>query len=309
MPRAITTALKNHKAQRVTTTCRCWRIRRLSGDNEGMTEHDRSLDIDTGLGEGVLTYLPIPSGIPSNYQQSAELSPANMDIEMAFGGSVEDQFRAGLYDFAEVWTFEVNWADLSQGILRLAYGRLGEVSLGAASVRCELRGLAQLLSAEIGDIYMSECPATLGDARCKIDTAPFTFAGAVASVAGNRQFVISGAAAGKAGDYYNYGRITFASGLNAGQTKDVEDYNSLTDAVTLIEPMPFAVAPGDTFTIVRGCDRRWATCKGFVSVALQGGGTTEGAGLGNRKNFRGHPGLPGPDAVFNVPANSQWTSG
>ena len=315
MPRAISTALKNHKAQRVTTTCRCWRIRRTDGANEGWTEHDRELSINTGEGEGTLAYRPMPSGTPSNYQQGAELSPANLDLEMAFGGSIEDQFRAGLYDYAEVWTFEVNWADLSQGILRLAYGRLGEVSLAVASVRCELRGLAQLLSAQIGEIYMSECPATIGDARCKLDLAPLTHAGVVSYVwtgaTGRRTFRFTGAAAGKANNYYTAGNMTWSTGANAGLTMAIEYSRNVAgvDSIVLLDPMPYAIALGDTFTAHRGCDRRWATCKGMVSLALQGGGTTEGAGLGNRKNFRGAPGLPGPDAVFNVPANSQWTSG
>lgn len=308
MSRAISTNLKNHKAQRVTTLCKCWRILRADGVNEAWTEHDRTLSINTGVGEGALSYLPIPSGIPSNYRQGADLSPANMDIEMAYGGDAEDQVRSGLYDWAQIWTFEVNWADLTQGILKLAYGRIGAVSLGHASSRCEVRGLAQLLSTQIGDCYLSECPATLGDAKCKIDLTAFTHAGVVNVVTSRRQFTISGAAAIATDNYYNYGLITFSTGLNAGRTVQVERYYASTVTV-LLEPLPYLPANGDAFTATRGCDRRLATCQGFVSVALQGSGTTEGSGLGNRKNFRGHPGLPGPDKIFNVPANTKWTSG
>jgi len=315
MPRAISTALKNHKALRVTTLCKCWRILRADDVNEAWTEHDRELDIDTGEGEGTLTYLPIPSGTPSNFQQGTDLAAANMDLEMAFGGTQEDQIRAGLYDFAEVWTFEVNWADLTMGILKLAYGRLGEVSLGSAAARCELRGLAQLLSTQIGEIYTSECPASIGDDRCKIALAPVTHAGTVSYIysgASNRRtFRFTGAGAGLGNNYYTNGNLTWATGLNAGLTKAIEYSRDVAgvDSIVLLDPMPFAIAIGDTFTAHRGCDRRWATCKGMVSLALTGGGTTEGAGLGNRKNFRGAPGLPGPDAIYNIPSNAQWTSG
>jgi hypothetical protein len=50
--------------------------------------------------------------------------------------------------------------------------------------------------------------------------------------------------------------------------------------IELWEPMPKDVAPGDTFTLQPGCDRRWETCVGYS----------------NTVNFRGHgrwmPGIP-----------------
>ena len=59
---------------------------------EGFT----TFDYLTAEAAGAGPFRPMPSGTPSNYQQGAELSPANLDLEMAFGGSIEDQFRAGL---------------------------------------------------------------------------------------------------------------------------------------------------------------------------------------------------------------------
>jgi len=302
MPRSISTALKNHKAQDLTTVCKCWKIRRADGAVEGWTEHDVAIPYD-----GV-SYQPLPAGTPSNYGQRADLSAANLDIEMAYGAGTESLLRGGAYDYAEVWTFEINWADPGQGILKLAYGRLGEVDIGDDQARGEVRGLAQLLATLIGDVYTPECRASLGDSECKIDLSPFTHSGSVDTAASSRVFTISGAAAGKAAGYYAYGQITFTSGANSGLSMQVESYAAV-ETVSLIEPLPFAVAGGDTFTIRRGCDRRLETCRAFVSAALQGGGSTEGAGLGNRKNFRGCPGLPGLDMAFNVPANQNWTSG
>ena len=52
--------------------------------------------------------------------------------------------------------------------------------------------------------------------------------------------------------------------------------------VTLWEPLPFDLAASDTFSIVAGCDKRWATCKDKFS---------------NGNNFRGFPHIPGPNAV------------
>jgi uncharacterized phage protein (TIGR02218 family) len=301
MPRAISTSLKNHKAQPVTTTCKCWKLRRADGTVEGWTEHDVPIPYD-----GV-TYQPLPAGTPSNYEQRAGLAAANLEIEMAYGAGTEALLRAGVYDYAEVWTFEINWADTSMGILKLAYGRMGEVVIVDHKARCEVRGLAQLLATMIGDVYTPECRKSLGDALCKIDLSGYTHAGTVSTITSDRIFTIAGAASGKATGYYNYGKITFSSGPNAGLSMQVESQTG--DALTLIEPMPFTVAAADAFTLIAGCDRRLETCWTFVNAALQGGGTSEGSGLGNRKNFGGYPGLPGMAATMNIPANQQWTSG
>lgn len=313
MSRTISAALKAHKALPATTTCRCWRIKRQDGTNEAWTEHDAALSINTGMGEGTLSYLPIPGGTPSGYAQRSDLSAGNLDIEMAYGPdatSDESLLRGGAYDYAEVWTFECNWANLAQGILKLAYGRLGQVSLDDDKASIECRGLAQLLASLIGDVYLPECRATFGDSLCKIDITPFTHTGTINVVTDNRRFTLSGGAAGQADQYYSYGVITFITGENAGLSMQVESYYTITfGQITLIEPMPFDVASGDQISITAGCNRTWQKCKTFVSDALQGGGTTEGSGLGNRKNFRGYPGLPGLDEAANVPSNSMWTSG
>ena len=42
--------------------------------------------------------------------------------------------------------------------------------------------------------------------------AGYTQTGTVGAVTDRRQFTIAGAAAGQAGDYYNYGKIAFSSG-------------------------------------------------------------------------------------------------
>jgi uncharacterized phage protein (TIGR02218 family) len=288
MPRTISTAMQTHLESEVTTLALCWKILRRDGVVKAYTDHDVAITYS-----GV-TYTPLESGAPSNYRQGSSLAPANMDLNMSFASATgtDAELRAGLYDYAEIWTFLINWADQTMGIVKLAYGRLGQVEIRDNQAVIEVRSLTQLLAVPIGRIYTPECDATLGDARCKIDMTPFTKDGTIGTVTSNKIFVIAGDAAGQIDDYYSYGKIVFTSGLNDGITMAVEDYVASTNLLTLYEPMPYTVSPGDGFTLYAGCDRRFATCKARFS---------------NKDNFRGFPRIPGMDKALTVPANQQWT--
>ena len=286
--RTISANLQTHLASEVTTLAMIWKIKRQDLVVKAYTDHDAEITYD-----GV-TYTPLESGAPSNYRQGSGLAPANMEIDMSFASATgtDAELRAGLYDYAEVWTAYINWADTSMGIVKLAYGRLGEVEIRDNQAKIELRSLTQLLSTQIGRIYTPECDATLGDSRCGVVMTTFTKTATIGTVTSNRQFLVTGAAAGQADQYFNYGKITFSSGLNNGISMQIEDYSNPTNLVTLLEAMPYTVAAGDTATLYAGCDRRFETCKTRFS---------------NKDNFRGFPHIPGMDKALTVPNNQKWT--
>lgn len=288
MPRTIPSALATHLASEVTTLALCWRILRRDGQNKCFTDHDREIVY------GGLTYVPVEAGSPSEWRQGVDLSAHALEIALAFAAdsAVDAELRAGLYDYAEVWTFLINWADTSQGIVKLAHGRLGEVEIRDNAARIEFRSLAQQLSGMVGRIYTPECDANLGDARCGVAIASYTHAGTVGTAASRKVFVVSGSAAGKTNDYYAYGKCTFTSGACNGLVMQVESYVAATNTVTLLEPMPYAFAAGDSVSLVAGCDRRWATCKSRFA---------------NQVNFRGFPHIPGMDKALYIPGNVKWT--
>src|SRR5262249_56713500 len=97
----------------------------------------------------------------------------NLEVEgmLSSGFITEADIMAGKYDFAEIEIFMVNYADLTQGALKLRRGWLGEVSISRQHFVAEVRGLAQRLSQTIGDLFSPSCRATLGDARCGVNLA------------------------------------------------------------------------------------------------------------------------------------------
>lgn len=169
MPKSVSASLEAHLAQEVTTLATCWRITRRDGVEFFFTDHDKDIEFEGATYSASLGYNR------TAVQNASDFSADNLDVTGVLDDSsiTEQELRAGAYDYAEVRLFLVNWADLSQGALRVRRGTLGEVILTPQGVfTTELRGLAQALSQQIGELYSPLCRADLGDARCKVPVDP-----------------------------------------------------------------------------------------------------------------------------------------
>ena len=173
--------LAAHIAGESVTLATLWRVVRRDGQVYTFTDHDR--DIVYG-GETYAAAL--------GYQRAAIASGADLAVDetellgMLNSASIDAvELRAGLWDHAEVRIFAVNYADLTQGELKLRRGRLGEVvAQDDGTFRAELRGLAQPLQSQIGGFYQPECRADLGDSRCRLPIAPAMRANSTAYAVG-----------------------------------------------------------------------------------------------------------------------------
>ena len=169
MPKSISAAMQNHLNQEVTSLATCWRVTRTDGREFFFTDHDVDITFDGN------TYLAETGYRRTSIQNDATLAVDNLDIEGIFDSDqiTEEDLRAGLFDYARIRVFIVNWADISDGDIKMRSGRLGEVILTEQGVfRSELRGLSQALSQTIGEVYQPECRADLGDNRCKVPIQP-----------------------------------------------------------------------------------------------------------------------------------------
>ena len=168
--RVISPQLEAHFGGGLTTLATCWRLTRQDGAELGFTDLDRTLMIDT------LEYDSIAGFTPTTVESKSNMSVDNLDLEgQTFPSKItESDLLAGMYDYAEVEIFLVNYEDLSQGKLVVKRGRLGEVTLNAQMFHAEVRGLTQHLSQTIGEVYSPSCRAVLGDSRCKVNLASVT---------------------------------------------------------------------------------------------------------------------------------------
>lgn len=177
--KTIGAGLQTHLESETTTLATCWKITRRDATVLGFTDHDAPLVIS-----GV-TYAASTGYSASDVSNSADLNVDELELSgiLESPSITEDDLRAGLWDFAEVRIFMVNWANLAQGEIKLRKGTLGEVRLTErGQFQAELRGMMQAYSRSIGRIDSPSCNADLGDARCGIDLGDWTVSGTIDAV-------------------------------------------------------------------------------------------------------------------------------
>jgi uncharacterized phage protein (TIGR02218 family) len=286
--RTVPAGLTTHLAQRATRLAVCWKIVRADSTLILGTEHDRNIVIASGTYEG--TYVARAGITGSNVASSSDLAVDNLEVTGAINPadlSIVDlsaaDIEAGLFDDADVTLFLVNWEDPSEQLV-LRKGTIGSITRTSdGGYKTELRGLTQALSQTIVRTYSVTCDAELGDARCGVNMAAFTFAGTVDTVTDRRTFTatITGAPADA---LITGGKVTWSTGDNAGYSMEVKSKAGTT--VNLFLPMPVDISVGDTFNVYAGCDKSKATCIATFS---------------NLVNFRGHGVfVPGETEVLKI---------
>lgn len=273
---------------RVTTLATCWKLTRTDGVVMGFTDHEIDLVV------GGTTYAASSGYTRSAIQSNSTLAVDNMELEGIITGlGLSDvDIRAGVYDYAEVLVFLVDYTDTTLGTLILRRGHIGELTLKDGIYVTEIRGLSQAFTRTFVEVYTHTCQAQLGDARCKYNLAGLgTDTGTVGSVTSGAVFTLGGMSTVRAANFYRGGLISFTSGLNAGRKMEVKEWNGST--ITLFLPMPFAVAPGDAVLVSAGCDKSLATCANTFNNIL---------------NFRGFPHIPGLDRALQLVASTGSSS-
>jgi uncharacterized phage protein (TIGR02218 family) len=276
-------ALASHILQPVTTLATAYRLQRRDGVTLGFTSFDKDVVIDG------MTYASTNGFNPSSIEHTTDFRANTLDIQGALShpSITEGDLLNGLYDGARVDIFLFNHAQppstlTPATVLWLLSAFISEVRVSDNSFIAEVRSLTDSLAKATGDVYSPTCRAMrLGDGRCKVNLTSYTHTYTVASVVDTRTFTHSSSP--QAESYFTYGIVRFLNGANQGREGVVKSYAN--GVIELIDPMPFTVAVGDSIRCIRGCDRRFATCRDVFN---------------NVTNFRGEPPhlLPGTDRVL-----------
>lgn len=276
--KSLSTALAAHYAAGGTTMCRLWKCTRRDAQIFGFTDHD------VGLTYGGVAYQPRSGFTTSALKTAGDFSVDNLELQglLESDAITPEDIEAGLWDGATIELLEVNWADLTMGDNVLRIGTLGQIQHVGTTYTAELRGLMHKLQNNVGRIVTPSCDTELGGPLCKIDLEALRGTSTVTAVADLRNFTAS-VLAGAAG-YFGFGEVTWTSGANAGMRMEVSTH-AAGGVLKLALEMPHPILPGDTFTIVPGCDRSKAMCK---------------AKFDNVINFRGFSFVPGTDKTMLV---------
>lgn len=276
--KTVSPALQMHLGKELATLATLIKITRSDGHIVGFTSFDKDIVIS-----GV-TYLADGAFQASAIQNRAALSTDNLDIVGLLDSTMisDVDLLAGIYDHARIDVFLCNWDDLTQGIVQLRRGWLGQVKIIGGKYQAELRGLHDLLQRPFGKVYSPECRHAFGDTSCKINLVAQTVTGSASAVADLSHFTDSSRS--EADGVFDYGLLTWTSGANTGLSMEVKSF--IAKQFTLWLPMPNAITVGHTYSVYKGCDKRFSTCQTVFN---------------NTANFGGFPTLPGVDRILNYP--------
>jgi uncharacterized phage protein (TIGR02218 family) len=267
-------------------------LTRRDGVVQGFTDHDETF---------VLGTVACRAAAGLDATEATERLGLQVDAS-EIAGALSDEaiteadLAPGRYDAASIETWLVDWSEPELRVL-LTKGVLGEVRRTGNAFTAEIRSLADRLNQESGRLFTAACGADLGDARCKVDlTQPALRAdGAVMALTGISAFTTSGLDSFADG-WFTGGRLTFASGANTGVAIEVKQHRADGGDVvfTLWQAAPETIAPGDTFAVTAGCNKRFTTCRDRFA---------------NAANFRGFPHIPGNDFVISYPSPGKGGDG
>ena len=272
--RNISSEMETHLQQETTTICSCWKITPVGGTSIGFTDFTENLTIDS------VVYYAIGGYSSTAISFSSDGGITNLDITGLLETSyiTKADLEDGVYDYAEVEIFIVNYMDLTMGQISLKKGWFSSIKIYEERYTTELVGLIDALhNSKVCESYSPQCRASLGDTRCGVTLATYLVAGTVVSVTSQTVIVVSGLNL-LVDDYFNFGKIIFTSGDNNGKEMEVKDWIQLSASLTLFLPLPYEIKAADTFNIYPGCDRAHTTCYSKFN---------------NIVNFRGEPFLPG----------------
>lgn len=257
-----------------TTLARGWRLTRRDGAVLAFTDCDVDLLVD-----GV-SYLASSALSPSEAVSSLGLAVDEQEIQGGINSDVisEADLAAGVYDGATVDVIEIDWSTLTQTAFIGSY-YLGQVSRNDVAFTAELRSQAGILAQTRGRYVAAPCDAELGDARCGVSLSGLSQSGTITHKTGDGDFVVSGLPDGSL-DLFSSGTVVWTSGANLGQVQEVRSHRG--SNLSLWRQPLFDAVVGDTFDILPGCDKSFATCRNVY---------------GNGDNHRGFPAVVGEAAA------------
>lgn len=230
--KTLDTDMRTHLDGVVTSLATIWRVTRTDGTIHYFCDHDADITF------GGNTYLAREGFQRSAIDSNSDLSVDNLDLMALFGSEItKTEVRAGALDYASIEVSAINWANPDVcGEIKLRKGFFGEARADAkGSYKVELRGMTQLLSQSLLELYQPECRADLGDSRCGIPIQPPVL-GRIAVVAVGQFYRVATTAGTGQEQYENRIYEVTTAGTTAGSqpTYDETIGNTTTDGTAVL---------------------------------------------------------------------------
>lgn len=289
MSRTIPIALESHLGSRRITLAVCCKATRVDGTVFGFTD----IDIDLPFESVLYRSAGLGFTISAN-EATAQLTADNHEVTgiLSGPGLTTDDILAGLWDYAELEFFQVNYRDLTQGSFSESTGNIGKITLNSLGFVVEFLDVKQRLAMNMLRVVSNMCDAILGDARCKVDLTSFLETATAGASPTERTFVDT--ARTEADGWWNGGNLTVTSSVvteSVGLKMEIKR-STAAGAFDLVMPLFYGITAGDTFSLSPGCNKMKRLADGTF-----GGDCI--VKFSNAANFMGFDDVPGADAVLN----------
>jgi uncharacterized phage protein (TIGR02218 family) len=262
----------------------CFTFITTTGTQYTWTNVDYDVDFDGFI---FLANGPLVSGL--KYKGSVGLEVDKQQITIAArptdvinGAPFLVALRDGAFDGAPVYRDRVFLAGPAGGVVgavRMFQGRISTVdSVGRTQATVTVASDIVILDYDMPrNLFSPTCLHTLYDSGCGIVRGTFSADGVVGAGSTAASIFWAGARAGDA-----QGSLVFTSGANSNVRATVKAAGPGV-GYSLMYPLPFAPAVGDSFNVAFGCDHTQGTCTSKFS---------------NLANFRGFPYVPPPQMAY-----------
>lgn len=290
------TSLITHNQGVTTTLAACfYALSAVDGTVVAMTSFSSDL---TGVpGYPGVTFKRNTGVTASQLQSNAGNAFSQMEasVFLIAAGISEADILAGKWRKALGILFVCNYEALNMGQLIMQYGYLAEFVQRSPVVTCEIKGLNNALTAQMGTVTRAECSHDFLDAGCAgtlLDSADYQVGGTVTSATSSTVFSDSGQMA--PASWFNNGFVVFSSGNNTNYVLRVDSYDFATGTFHLRTPAPYLPVIGDNFNATAGCQKRQVDCQTRMEndfVTIQN----------NIANFSGFSFIPSIESMARLP--------
>jgi len=182
--------------------------------------------------------------------------------------------QLGLFDAATITitsSFSLSYGDMRNGIVVRFGGTITEIrQTGRTSAEADCKPDTFTLNQQMPrQVLQPGCRWVFGDAGCTIDKSLFTTNDMIGA-GSTKSIIVPGTALGHPDGYFTQGVLKMTSGQNTGLSAFVKLHVS--GNLQLNRPLLFPVNPGDTFSVIAGCDHTQNTCLQKFSNSINYGG-------------------------------------
>lgn len=215
-----------------------------------------------------------------------EMRIGALDAIPNFAFNLKTAIHNGLFDGATVEmdrVFMPTPGDTRYGYVVLFAGRLSGVVIDSEGITITSKGHNVLMNQQAPrNLYQTNCLHTFCDAGCTLSETNYTFTGRTCSPGSSASGIVWTVPAGFTAGQFTLGKVTMTSGAASGQIRTVK----LAAGVSMVFTYPLynAPLPGDTFSILMGCDRQLASCQNRKQA--------NGTAIDNSQHYRGFPFVP-----------------